>query len=86
MPPTEHGDIIVNLARLMEERGITNVTLAEAVGISTVNLSRLKNGHVQGIRWDTLAGICTFLKCQPGDIIEHKPEEVAISQTAADDA
>jgi putative transcriptional regulator len=33
----------------------------------------LKSGKVKGIRFDTLAAICTALDCQPGDILEAVP-------------
>jgi len=32
---------------------------------------------VKGIRWDTLDAICTYLECQPGDILEHVPNQRA---------
>ena len=30
----------------------------------------LRTGKVKGIRFETLARICTALECQPGDILE----------------
>jgi putative transcriptional regulator len=47
--------------------------LAERVGITEQNLSLLKSGKVQGVRFDTLAAICEALQCQPGDLIEFVP-------------
>ena len=49
--------------------------LAENVGISYVNLSKIKTGKVQGIRFSTLESICETLGCQPGDILEFVPGE-----------
>lgn len=49
--------------------------LAEKVGISNVNLSKLKNNRVTAIRFSTLAAICDALDCQPGDILEYGPDE-----------
>lgn len=37
----------------------------------SANLSLLK--QVKGIRFDTLAAICHYLDCQPGDILEFEP-------------
>ncbi|MBR0475063.1 MAG: helix-turn-helix domain-containing protein, partial [Erysipelotrichaceae bacterium] len=44
------------------------------VGITNVNLSKLKTGKVVAIRFSTLNEICRVLKCQPGDILEYAEE------------
>ncbi|HEY4537446.1 MAG TPA: helix-turn-helix transcriptional regulator [Erysipelothrix sp.] len=62
--------IIVRLDRVMADRKMSLNELAERTGISVVNLSRLKNGRVKSIRFDTLNAICTELRCQPRDILE----------------
>jgi putative transcriptional regulator len=49
--------------------------LAEHVGISNVNLSKIKTGKVNGVRFTTLDAICKALDCQPGDILEYKEDE-----------
>lgn len=61
---------MVRLDRVMADRKISLKELAEKTGVSEVNLSRLKNGHVKAIRFSTLNAICTELKCQPRDILE----------------
>jgi putative transcriptional regulator len=48
--------------------------LAEKVGISNVNMSNLKTGKVKAIRFSTLEAICKSLNCQPGDILEYRPD------------
>lgn len=67
--------IVVRLDRVMADRKIMLKELAEEVGISNVNLSKLKNGHVVAIRFSTLEAICEVLDCQPGDILEYVKEE-----------
>ena len=67
--------IIMRLDRVMADRKISLNDLSEKVGVSNVNLSKLKNGHVSAIRFSTLEAICDVLDCQPGDIIEYRPEE-----------
>jgi len=62
--------IILRLDRVMVDRKVSLNSLAEQVGISTVNLSNLKTGKVKAIRFSTLNSICTVLNCQPGDILE----------------
>ena len=59
----------------MADRKISLNELAERVGITNVNLSKLKTGKVSGIRFDTLVRICEALECQPGDILEYVPRE-----------
>ncbi len=49
--------------------------LADKVGISNVNLSKIKTGKVSAIRFSTLNAICDVLDCQPGDILEFTREE-----------
>jgi putative transcriptional regulator len=44
------------------------------VGITETNLSLLKSGRVKGIRFETLDAICTYLECQPGDLLVHEPD------------
>jgi len=34
----------------------------------------LKSGKVKGVRFETLERICAALDCQPGDILEYRPE------------
>ncbi len=68
--------IVINLDRVMVERKISSVELAEKIGISTVNLSRIKTGKIKGVRFSTLEAMCQVLRCRPGDIIDYvSPEE-----------
>ena len=48
------GKIILRLDRMMADRKISLNELAEKVGISNVNLSKLKNNRVTAIRFSTL--------------------------------
>ena len=66
--------IILRLDRVMADRKMSLNELSERVGVATVNLSRLKNGHVSAIRFSTLEAICDVLDCQPGDILEFERE------------
>lgn len=67
--------ILVNLDVMLARRKVKSKALAAAVGITESNLSLLKSGHVKGVRFSTLDAICTYLNCQPGDILEHCPKE-----------
>lgn len=67
--------IITNLDVMMAKRKVSLKELAERVGISTTNLSLLKTGKVQGVRYRTLEALCRELDCQPGDIFEYRAED-----------
>jgi len=67
--------IIVRLDKMMADRKMSLNELSEHIGLTTVNLSLLKNGKVKGIRFNTLESICRVLDCQPGDILEYKEDE-----------
>lgn len=66
------GEIIVRLDRLMVERKISLNDLAEKVGITNVNLSKIKNNHITAMRFSTLAALCKALGCQVGDLLEYR--------------
>ncbi|MBQ4913618.1 helix-turn-helix transcriptional regulator [Maribacter sp. MMG018] len=63
--------IIVNLDVVLAKRKMKLKELSEKVGVSTVNLSILKQGKGKAIRFSTLDSICSALDCQPGDILEY---------------
>ena len=64
--------IIVNLDVMLAKRKIRSKELAEAIGITEQNLSILKTGKAKAVRLSTLAAICKYLSCQPGDILEYQ--------------
>lgn len=66
--------IILRLDRVMADRKMSLKELSEKVGIANVNLSKLKTGKVNAIRFSTLEAICDVLDCQPGDILEYQRE------------
>ena len=67
--------IRVTLNVMMAERNVKSKDLAEHIGITEANLSLLKQGKVKGIRFDTLEAICTYLRCEPGDILRFVETE-----------
>ncbi|MFT6992190.1 MAG: putative transcriptional regulator [Paraglaciecola sp.] len=66
--------IIVNLDVVLAQRKVSSKTLASAIGITEANLSLLKRGKVKGVRFETLAAICSYLNCQPGEILAYNPD------------
>ena len=69
----EPGGIVIRLDEVLAERGMTLTELSDRVGITAVNLSVLKNGRARAIRFSTLAGLCSVLGCQPGDLLSYEP-------------
>lgn len=69
------GKIVLRLDRMMVERKISLGDLAAQVGISNVNLSKIKNNRVTAVRFSTLAALCQALNCQVGDLLEYQDEE-----------
>lgn len=60
---------------MLARRKMSVGALADIIGISPANLSILKNGKAKGLRFSTLDAICKALDCQPGDILEYRPDE-----------
>lgn len=63
--------IVINLDVMLAKRKKKLSELSVAVGITPANLSILKNQKAKAIRLSTLNDICTFLECQPGDLLEY---------------
>ena len=76
--------IVVNLDVMLARRKMRSRELAERVGITEQNISLLKSGKVRGVRFDTLAAICEVLQCQPGDILEYRPDGAVPAEDAGD--
>jgi putative transcriptional regulator len=74
--------IIVNLDVMLARRKMRSKELAERIGITEQNVSLLKSGKVKGVRFETLEQICAALDCQPGDILEYRPEADAAPSKA----
>lgn len=69
--------IKLNLDKVMLERKMSLSDLAAKVGITNANMSNIKTGKINAIRFSTLDAICKILECQPGDILEFIPDENA---------
>lgn len=64
--------IVVKLSPLMDKRKKSLNDLSRDVGITNVNMSRIKTGKAKSIRFSTLDGICRSLDCQPGDFLFYE--------------
>lgn len=59
----------------MADRKMSLNMLSEKVGVSNVNLSKVKTGKISAIRFSTLEAICRTLNCQPGNILEYVQDQ-----------
>jgi putative transcriptional regulator len=66
--------IVVNLDVMLARRKMKLSDLSTAVDISLANLSVLKRGRARAVRFSTLEALCRVLECQPGDLLELRPE------------
>ena len=67
--------IYVTLDRILLERGLTLTELSGRIGIALPNLSILKTNKARAIRFSTLTALCRELDCQPGELLEFRPEQ-----------
>lgn len=68
--------IVVQLDIMLAKRKMRSKELAERIGFTEANISLLKSGKVKGVRFETLEKICAILDCQPGDLLEYRPDTV----------
>lgn len=61
--------IKVYLGDVLKERGMTSKELCAKVGITEANLSILRSGKANGVRFHTINKICYYLQCDVGDIL-----------------
>lgn len=71
--------IVTRLDRVLADRKMSSRDLAMAMGLSEVNLSRIKTGKVSAMRFSTLEALCRELDCQPGDLLEYVPDDAGLS-------
>lgn len=61
--------ITVHLDELLKARGMTGKELCALVGITEANLSILRSGKANGVRFHTINRICYYLNCDVGDLL-----------------
>lgn len=64
--------ILLRLDVVLAHRKMKSKDLAAAIGVTEANLSKLKSGHMKGVKFETLEKICDILDCQPGDLLEFQ--------------
>lgn len=61
--------ITVRLNEMLKQRGMTGKELCAKIGITEANLSILRSGKANGVRFHTINKICCYLDCDVGDIL-----------------
>ena len=74
MPVEEPHRVVCHLDRLLEDQEMTLAALAEAVGVTVVNLSVLKNNRAKAVRFSTITAICEVLQCELGEVLSVERE------------
>lgn len=66
--------IVVDIDVMLAKRKMAVGVLADKIGITSANLSVLKNGRAKAVRFTTLESLCEVLDCQPGDLLRWEPD------------
>lgn len=69
------GRIVFNIDVMLAKRKMSVTELADRVGITIANMSVLKCGKAKAIKASTLEKLCSALDCQPGDLLEYRPDD-----------
>lgn len=68
------GAVRFRLSKILKERGIKQIELAQKAGLSENAVSDLTGEGVRQIRLDTIARICDALNITPADLLEYIPD------------
>jgi len=63
--------IVLRIDVMLAERKMKAKDLAEEMGLTEGQLSKIRNGHMKGIKFDTLDRLCELLDCEPGELIRR---------------
>ena len=63
----------------LKENGFSTYRIRKEKLIGQATLTALKNG-TGGLDAKTLARLCEVLHCQPGDLMEYRPEDNAVEE------
>ena len=65
--------IHMRLDVVLAQRKMKGKELAKLLGSTEAQLSKLRNGHMSGIKFETLDKLCKLLDCTPGDLLDFEP-------------
>ncbi|WP_300748773.1 helix-turn-helix transcriptional regulator [uncultured Oscillibacter sp.] len=70
-----YGTIKINLAKLIEERGISKNKLSHRAEMQRTQINHYCNNTISRLDVDVLSRLCTVLECEIGDLLEFVPPE-----------
>lgn len=62
----------IDVLAALKEKGYTTYRIRQDNLIGQSSLARLKNN--EPIKFEVLNTVCALLECQPGDVLEYKPD------------
>lgn len=69
------GTIKINLAELIEQRGISKNKLSQRAEMQRTQLNNYCNNTISRLGIDVLARLCTVLECDISELLEFVPPE-----------
>ena len=69
------GHIKINVARLIEEKGLSKNKLSQRAEMQRTQLNHYCNNTITRLDIDVLARLCTVLDCEIGELLEFVPPE-----------
>lgn len=69
------GTVRINLARIIEEKGISKNKLSQRAEMQRTQLNNYCNNRISRLDIDVLARLCTVLECDISDLLEFVPAE-----------
>lgn len=75
-----------NLSILLAEQNLKITKVAEDTGISRTTLTSLSNNYSQGIQFDTINTLCSYLKVTPDKLISFIPIDIKILLVSMDNS
>ena len=64
--------IVLRIDVMLAERKMKAKDLADAMDLTEAQLSKIRNGHMKGIKFETLERLCDLLDCEPGDLLKRQ--------------
>lgn len=64
-----------NILAMLKEKGYNTTKLRRNKLLAESTIQQLRKGEL--VSWANISRICSMLNCQPGDILEYVPEELA---------
>lgn len=71
-----YGTIKINLAQMIEMRGISKNKLSQRAEMQRTQLNNYCNNTITRLDIDVLGRLCTVLNCEIGDLLEYVPPEI----------